>query len=111
MDTKTRRRHLDAQQCSGKSIPSYCADHNLNRYTFYKWRQEFRRQPILQTLDSQKQGGATFKEIILPTPPRMHRPSEYRISTTGNGFTLTIPNGFDVEEVKDLLSIMSAREA
>jgi hypothetical protein len=35
--------------------------------------------------------------------------SEYRISTAGKGFTLTIPSGFDAEEVKVLLSFMSAK--
>ena len=110
MDAKTRRHHLEAQQSSCKSIPAYCADHNINRYTFYKWREDFRRQPILQTQDSQKQSVATFKEIILPTRSRVNPASEYRISTPGHGFTRTLPSGFDAEEVKALLSIMSVRE-
>lgn len=107
MDAKAWKHHLEAQQSSGKTIIAYCAQYDLNSASFYKWRSLSRRKPIRTSQNFHKQNGATFKELILPPPVRPA--SEYRVSTAGSGFTLTIRDGFNADEVKTLLSLMSAK--
>jgi transposase-like protein len=112
MDAKTWKHHLKAQQSSGETITAYCSRHNLALAAFYKWRSLARRQSITLSRNSPKQSKPKFKEIILPPASvRKNLASEYRITVTESDFTLTIPSGFQTEEVKALLSIMSARAA
>lgn len=109
MEAKKREQHFQAQQRSGKTIVAYCAQHNLSPSTFYNWRFESKQKTIPVTQNPPKKSKATFREVILPPSTLKNSVSAYRINTTGNGFMLTIPRGFDAEEVKVLLSFMSAK--
>lgn len=111
MEAKTREQHLQAQQSSGKTIVAYCTQHNLSPSTFYNWRFESKQKTIPVAQNPPKKSEAKFREVILPPPSHMKPALGYCVSTAGTGFTLTIPRGFDAEEVKSLLSLMSAKKA
>ena len=46
----TIRRHLSGYQRSGLSIRAYCAQHNLNYWTFHYWRKQNSRDSASATI-------------------------------------------------------------
>ena len=100
MDKSQQQQHLQAQAKSGESVAAYCSRHNLNKFTFYKWRSEFNRQT--ETGKKLQRQRLRFKEVTLG--PRL-TDTVYRINLSDN-LTLCIPQGFNPEEAKILFSIL-----
>jgi len=109
MDSKTRKQHLRAQASSGLTVIEYCTHHNLNRLTFYKWRSEINRKTEYKKTAAINLSRPLFKEVTIPA---YHAQTEYRITAAADSsITLTIPSGFDTDEIRTLLRVVTGNGA
>lgn len=91
--------HIADQKSSGQSQQGYCKEHGLNFHSFSYWTQKFKGNR------SPKPKSSKFLPVSLKSRSTSSAYT-YELTLT-SGFDLRLSKGFDLEEVKTLLSIIS----
>jgi hypothetical protein len=87
----TIRRHLSGYQRSGLSIRAYCAQHNLNYWTFHNWRKR----------DSNDSASTAIPFLKVDMPATTT--ASYLELTTASKALIRIPSDLDAGRVHLLL--------
>ena len=88
---------IERQQTSGLNVQAFCKKEKLNLATYYYWHQRLRKMPgstkiIPVSIEKPKQLLVSGKEVIEITYP--------------NGVRLSIPLGFELNLIRQLISIL-----
>lgn len=88
---------IEQQKLSGLNVQEFCKKEKLNLATYYYWHQRLRKKPedlkiIPVSIEKTKQLAVSSKEVIELTYP--------------NGVKLSIPSGFEVNLIRQLVTIL-----
>jgi len=88
---------IEQQKFSGLNVQAFCKKEKLNLATYYYWHQQLRKNPevskiIPVSIEKPEQLPVSGKEVIELTYP--------------NGVKLSIPSGFEVNLIRQLITIL-----